>query len=82
MTSDPDARAAVPEPPVTGVAPVDRVLAGLGRLEERPVAERVGVFEAAHTGLRAALDPGEDDGSDGDSEADWDDEPIRTDRTA
>jgi hypothetical protein len=43
--------------PHTGVARVDAVLESLDRLDELPLAEHVGVFEAAHTELRRALDP-------------------------
>ncbi|MEI7059183.1 hypothetical protein WBG06_25405 [Nocardioides sp. CCNWLW239] len=43
--------------PHTGVARVDAVLETLDRLGELPLAEHVGVFEAAHTELRRALDP-------------------------
>jgi hypothetical protein len=40
---------------VTGHETVDGVLGSLDGLEERPVAEHVAVFEAAHEALRAAL---------------------------
>ena len=40
----------------TGVDEVDRVLASLEGLDERPLAEHVEVFEAAHEQLRGALD--------------------------
>ncbi|GGU32859.1 hypothetical protein [Nocardioides albus] len=43
--------------PHTGVARVDAVLETFDRLQELPLAEHVGVFEAAHTELRRALDP-------------------------
>ncbi|MFD4327083.1 hypothetical protein ACFWQC_20760 [Nocardioides sp. NPDC058538] len=43
--------------PHTGVARVDAVLETLDRLDELPLGEHVGVFEAAHTELRRALDP-------------------------
>ncbi|MFE7225930.1 hypothetical protein ACFU7D_14160 [Nocardioides sp. NPDC057577] len=43
--------------PHTGVARVDAVLETLDRLDELPLSEHVGVFEAAHTELRRALDP-------------------------
>lgn len=42
-------------PQPTGHPAVDEVLASLAGLEERPVAEHVAVFEAAHDRLRAAL---------------------------
>lgn len=44
------------EPVRTGVESVDAVLATVEELEDRPVEEHVGVFEAAHEGLRRALD--------------------------
>ncbi|WP_182526751.1 hypothetical protein [Nocardioides dongkuii] len=40
----------------TGVEQVDAVLAAIAQLEERPIEEHVGVFEAAHEQLRRALD--------------------------
>lgn len=43
--------------PHTGVARVDAILESLDRLDELPLTEHVGVFEAAHTELRRALDP-------------------------
>ncbi|MFE6648919.1 hypothetical protein ACFVJS_20305 [Nocardioides sp. NPDC057772] len=43
--------------PHTGVARVDAILESLDRLDELPLSEHVGVFEAAHTELRRALDP-------------------------
>jgi hypothetical protein len=43
--------------PHTGVGRVDAVLETLDRLDELPLTEHVGVFEAAHTELRRALDP-------------------------
>lgn len=43
--------------PHTGVARVDAVLETLDRLDELPLTEHVGVYEAAHTELRRALDP-------------------------
>ncbi|MGH3353810.1 MAG: hypothetical protein ACRDPS_24325 [Nocardioides sp.] len=43
--------------PHTDVARVDAVLETLDRLDELPLEEHVGVFEAAHTELRRALDP-------------------------
>ena len=50
---DPSLDGSVPER--TGHPAVDEVLASLAGLEERPVAEHVAVFEAAHDRLRAAL---------------------------
>ncbi len=44
-----------PQPEPTGNPTVDAVLASLDCLEERPVAEHVAVFEAAHEALRGAL---------------------------
>ena len=41
----------------TGDPRVDEVLASMDALAELPVAEHAGVFERAHEGLRAALDP-------------------------
>ena len=40
----------------TGVGSVDEVIAAVEELEERPVEEHVGVFEAAQDRLRRALD--------------------------
>jgi len=40
----------------TGVSRVDAVIEAVEQLEERPVEEHVGVFEAAHDELRRALD--------------------------
>ena len=40
----------------TGVAAVDEVLERVAALSDRPVAEHVAVFEAAHDQLRRALD--------------------------
>jgi len=44
------------EVPDTGVSEVDEVLGTLTDLEQRPVAEHVGVFEHAHQQLRRVLD--------------------------
>ena len=45
----------------TGHDDVDRVVASLDGLEERPVSEHVAVFESAHDTLRNALaDAGND----------------------
>jgi hypothetical protein len=49
-----------PERVRTGVAGVDEVIVAVEELEERPVAEHVGVFEAAQDRLRRALDSGAD----------------------
>lgn len=52
------------EPVRTGVPRVDEVIRAVEALEERPVEEHAGVFEAAQTRLREALDdPGTDDES-------------------
>ncbi|GAA4718542.1 hypothetical protein [Nocardioides conyzicola] len=45
-----------PERVRTGVDSVDDVIRAVEELEERPLEEHVGVFEAAHTELRRALD--------------------------
>ena len=44
-----------PDPGTTGHPLVDQVLASLAALEDRPAAEHVEVFEAAHDRLRDAL---------------------------
>lgn len=46
----------VSEPVRTGVDGVDDVIRAVEELEERPLEEHVGVFEAAHAELRRALD--------------------------
>lgn len=46
----------VEAPERTGVPRVDTVLETLERLDELPLEEHVGVFEAAHAELRRALD--------------------------
>jgi hypothetical protein len=52
-----------PERRVTGHASVDEVMRAVEELEDRPIEEHAGVFEAAQAQLRRALDdPG--DGSD------------------
>lgn len=50
------------EPARTGVPGVDEVIAAVEELEERPLEEHVGVFEAAHDQLRRALDAHEPSG--------------------
>jgi len=53
----------VPGPPVSSpsgesadpIASIDVALAGLDRIEDRPVAEHVALFDAAHVALTAAL---------------------------
>ncbi|MDT0184441.1 hypothetical protein Q9S36_30050 [Microbacterium sp. ARD31] len=69
-----DERASGSRPPVdyepTGIEAVDRVLAEVAGIADRPVGEHVEVFERAHEQLRRALDarpdarpgPGADDG--------------------
>jgi len=54
--------AAQPEQVRTGVAGVDEVIVAVEELEERPLEEHVGVFEAAHDQLRRALDAHEASG--------------------
>jgi hypothetical protein len=50
-----------PSPEPTGHPDVDAVVASLGELDGRPVAEHVAVFESAHDRLRSALaDAGND----------------------
>jgi len=46
----------------TGVPSVDEVISAVEELEERPLEEHVGVFEAAHDQLRRALDVDETTG--------------------
>jgi hypothetical protein len=50
-----------PERVRTGVERVDEVIRAVEELEERPIEEHVGVFEAAHTQLRRALDHQDED---------------------
>jgi hypothetical protein len=45
----------------TGVPRVDAVIEAVEQLEERPIEEHVGAFEAAHDELRRALDAPEPD---------------------
>jgi hypothetical protein len=45
-----------PERVRTGRSDVDEVIAAVEELEERPIEEHVGVFEAAQDRLRRALD--------------------------
>ena len=47
---------ATPDEVRTGVADVDAVLESVAALEDRPVEEHAGVFEAAHEQLRRSLD--------------------------
>jgi hypothetical protein len=70
MTEDPQPGAApVPGAVETGVPEVDQVIAAVEELEERPIEEHVGVFQAAHDQLRRALDPAEPGASAGDQPA-------------
>jgi nitrogenase molybdenum-iron protein alpha/beta subunit len=63
----PPVRAVEVEP--TGIEAVDRVLAEVAALADRPVAEHVQVFEHAHEQLRRALDARPDSGPDGEQSA-------------
>lgn len=45
------------QPVRTGVQSVDQAILAVESLEERPLAEHVGVFETVHDQLRRALDP-------------------------
>ena len=49
----------------TGHPAVDEVLASLARLDDRPAADHVEVFESAHERLRAALADAGDTGTTG-----------------
>ena len=55
---------AAPEPEQvrTGVPGVDEVITAVEQLDERPIEEHVGAFEAAHDQLRRALDAEEPPG--------------------
>ena len=53
-----------PERVRTGVAGVDEVIVAVEELEERPIEEHVGVFEAAQDRLRRALDASDPAGDD------------------
>jgi hypothetical protein len=53
---EPETVPPVPERVRTGLSDVDEVIAAVEELEERPIEEHVGVFEAAHDRLRRALD--------------------------
>ena len=56
----------------TGHDDVDRVVASLDGLDERPVSEHVAVFESAHDTLRNELaDAGNDSWTPSWSAADW-----------
>ncbi|MBI2242994.1 MULTISPECIES: hypothetical protein [unclassified Nocardioides] len=56
VPDEPETIPSEPERVRTGVADVDEVIAAVEELEERPIEEHVGVFEAAHDRLRRALD--------------------------
>jgi hypothetical protein len=58
---EPDTVPPEPERVRTGVTSVDEVITAVEELEERPLEEHVGVFEAAHDRLRRALDDAGDD---------------------
>ena len=49
----------------TGHPAVDEVLASLARLDDRPAADHIEVFESAHERLRAALADAGDTGTTG-----------------
>jgi len=51
-----EAMAVEVESPRTGLLHVDEVMRAVGTLEERPLEEHIGVFEAAQAQLRRALD--------------------------
>lgn len=53
---EPESAPPEPERMRTGVEHIDEVIAAVEELEERPIEEHVGVFEAAHAQLRRALD--------------------------
>jgi hypothetical protein len=53
---EPETEPPEPERVRTGAAGVDEVIIAVEGLEERPIEEHVGVFEAAHEQLRRALD--------------------------
>ena len=64
---DPAETGTVPQEPErvrTGVAGVDEVIVAVEELEERPIEEHVGVFEAAQDRLRRALDASDPAGDD------------------
>jgi hypothetical protein len=56
VPDEPEATPPEPERVRTGVGTVDEVISAVEQLEERPLEEHVGVFEAAHAELRRALD--------------------------
>jgi hypothetical protein len=54
------------DPVRTGVSGVDEVIRAVEELEERPLEEHVGVFEASQSRLRQALDDRGEPGGAGD----------------
>jgi hypothetical protein len=69
---EPDYDDAEPEPgppgrTTTGHASVEEVIRAVEELDDRPIEEHVGVFEAAQAELRRALDDPGDDGEPADS---------------
>jgi hypothetical protein len=62
--AEPETVPSEPERVRTGVAGVDEVIVAVEELEERPVEEHVGVFEAAQDRLRRALDASDATGDD------------------
>lgn len=56
MTEEPDQTDFEPERVRTGVTEVDQVISAVEGLDERELAEHIGVFETAHAELRRALD--------------------------
>ncbi len=56
MTEQSDGAPVEDETPHTGILHVDEVMRAVGTLEERPLEEHIGVFEAAQAQLRQALD--------------------------
>lgn len=56
MTEEPDQPYSEPERVRTGVTEVDQVISAVEGLDERELAEHIGVYEAAHAELRRALD--------------------------
>jgi hypothetical protein len=62
--AEPETVSPEPERVRTGVADVDEVIVAVEELEERPIEEHVGVFEAAQDRLRRALDASDPAGDD------------------
>lgn len=61
MTEQPESVPPEQERVRTGVPGVDEVIAAVEELEERPIEEHAGVFEAAQDRLRRELDAAGDD---------------------